>query len=194
MINQVKVILATVIITGGLFSAPAVTSLSGPIINPANSHAYYLLSSDSWTASELFAQSLGGNLVTINNLSENSWVRSTFFPLVPSTPQTPALWIGLTDKVTEGNFLWASGESVSYLNWAGGEPNNTSNPDPTGEDYAAMRAADGAWNDLPTAGGGVAGSIFGVAEVVPEPQMVQLSIFGLMALLGKRCFNKQRAS
>lgn len=177
----------------GVFSVTAVTPLSGPIINPANNHSYYLLSSDSWTASESFAQSLGGNLVTINNSSENAWVYSTFFPLVPSTPQAPALWLGLTDRVSEGNFLWASGELVSYLNWSGGEPNNTPNSDTTGEDYAAMRAADGAWNDLPTAAGGVAGSIFGVAEVVPEPQMMQLSLFGLSAVLGKRFFNKRKA-
>ena len=44
--------------------------LAGPLVNPANAHHYYLLSEDTWQASERFAQELGGHLATVNDLAE----------------------------------------------------------------------------------------------------------------------------
>ena len=46
----------------------------GPHVNPANGHAYYLLQPDTWTASRVKAVALGGDLVTISDLAENTWV------------------------------------------------------------------------------------------------------------------------
>ena len=33
-------------------------------------------------------------------------------------------WIGLTDKDAEGNWKWVSGETSSYRNWSGPQPDN----------------------------------------------------------------------
>ena len=52
--------------------------LDGPIVNPANGYNYYLLSSSDWTDAESTAQSMGGNLATIENVTENNWVLDTF--------------------------------------------------------------------------------------------------------------------
>ena len=143
--------------------------LAGPITNAANAHAYYLLSSNTWTASEAEAVGLGGHLVTINDAAENQWVLNTFFPLT-GVPYS-SLWIGLNDTANEGQFVWANGEPVAFTYWYPGEPNNLG-----GEDYASIRHPSeapptGSWNDLadtpnpPT---------FGVVEV-PTPLPVAVT-------------------
>ncbi|MFK8185231.1 MAG: lectin-like protein [Phormidesmis sp.] len=78
----------------------------------------YVLLDDSltWEAAQAQAQQLGGNLVTINNAEEEQWLNETF--------GNEKLWIGISDKDQEGVFTWASGEAVTYLNWAAGEPND----------------------------------------------------------------------
>ena len=56
-------------------------------------------------------------------------------------------WIGLTDRLVEGEFTWESeGRSLDYANWASGEPNGHkySEEDCVHTDYAAN---DRRWND-----------------------------------------------
>ena len=50
--------------------ASGATLLSGEVVNPANGNSYYLLTQDTWTASEAFAVTLGGHLVTIDHAAE----------------------------------------------------------------------------------------------------------------------------
>ncbi|MGB3421177.1 MAG: lectin-like protein, partial [Dolichospermum sp.] len=102
----------------------------------------YLLTevSGTWEEAQAEAQSLGGNLVTINSQLEQDFLNNTFVG-------TEELWIGLTDKVIEGQFQWASGETSTYTNWFPGQPDNGG---PQGEDYVVMNfGAAGQWNDYP---------------------------------------------
>lgn len=55
--------------------------------------------------------------MTINDAAEEAWLRQTF-------GATEGFWIGLSDRQVEGQFEWASGEAVTYTNWAPGEPND----------------------------------------------------------------------
>ncbi len=114
--------------------------LAGPLTNAANAHIYYLLSANTWTASEAEAIGLGGHLVTINDAAENQWVLSTFFPLTGGPNDW--LWIGLNDAAIEGKFFWAGEESAITI-WASGEPFTTDV-----EDYAAIGRLSGRWKDL----------------------------------------------
>lgn len=159
--------------------------LSGPIDNPANGLTYYLLTSATWTASEAEAVGLGGHLVTINGAAENAWVYSTFgsFGGVGR-----GLWIGLTDRTTEGTFTWVSGETSAYRNWAPGEPNNANGT----EDYVHVRAPfddfPARWNDYSNLTGP-----FGVVEIVPvpEPSSWALLIIGASVLGYRRWTQRQ---
>ena len=153
--------------------------VGGPISNPANSHSYYLLTNNNWTGSQAEAVTLGGDLVTINDASENVWVNSTFSNF-GDTPRS--LWIGFNDVASEGNWVWASGETVSYTNWWSGQPDNVNN-----EDYAYM-GQNGGWGDGQN--GLWAGyNLYGVVEVIPEPATVGLLMLGGLALLrGRRRF------
>lgn len=102
----------------------------------------YLVSTPgNWSKAQAEAQSLGGNLVTINDSAEQQWLAQAF-------GTSELLWIGLNDFAQEGIWQWVSGEPVTYQNWADGEPNNSDPANPLGEDYAVMGWDGSRWNDL----------------------------------------------
>lgn len=153
-------------------------TIAGPIVNPANNHAYYLLEQDTWFASQAEAVALGGHLATINDAAENSWVYATFSTF---GGLNRGLWIGLNDAATEGNFVWVSGEPVTYTNWAPGEPNATR----LNEDYVHLESPafrGPAWNDRDGNDVLVGSGRWGVVEVVPEPSALILLATGLLLM------------
>ena len=89
-----------------------------------------------WEAAQTKAQQLGGNLVTVNSANEEQWLKQTF--------GNESLWIGISDQDQEGVFRWASGEAVTYTNWAAGEPDDYAGT----QDYGTLNyGADRQWND-----------------------------------------------
>jgi hypothetical protein len=129
----------------------SISVVGGPIVNPANQHLYYLLTPDTWTNSQAFAQTLGGNLATINDAAENAWVLDQF-------GDVRDLWIGFNDAQVEGTFTWISGETPSYTNWRpadgmglGRQPDNFTSGGVHGESYVhiygTQTAFGGFWND-----------------------------------------------
>ena len=73
------------------------------------------------------------NLATISSQAENDFVYSL------TDAEHPWVWIGLNDVDTEGVFEWASGETLTFTDWAG-EPNNLNNED-------CARIEGSGWND-----------------------------------------------
>jgi hypothetical protein len=112
--------------------------VTGPIVNPATGHSYYLLSPTAWSEAEEKARSMNGHLTTINDAAENEWLRLNLVSFGGFDRQP---FVGLHDQAFEGTFQWLDHESVSYTNWAPGEPNNSGN-----EDHAVILAS-GVWND-----------------------------------------------
>jgi hypothetical protein len=102
--------------------------------NNYNGHSYYRSTgSMTWTAAKQACLNMGGHLVTVTTAAENTFI----FNLWPNG------WIGLTDEAVEGQWRWVTGETFSWANWNGGEPNNSNN-----EDYIQF-VGGGKWNDLP---------------------------------------------
>src|SRR5262249_9190637 len=110
-----------------------------------------------------------GHLVTINDAAEQNWINTTF------NTSNDQIWIGLVDPnpvidnadpaTRAREFVWVSGEAVTYQNWAANEPNN-----PLVEHYVHLWGAGwpsaGNWNneqDLATLSGYPA---HGLVEVV----------------------------
>lgn len=184
------------VFSGLLLSAPAMaTVITGPIINPANGHKYYLLEQASWTTSQAEAVSLGGHLVTINDAAENEWILDTFGSY-DGTDRN--LWIGLNDADIEGNFVWASGETSAYTNWVLGEPNNQY-IDLSPESYVHLWRPGsnpgrdpGKWNDivdtpfLDASADPNLSPFHGVVEVVPEPTSIILATLAYITIHRRR--------
>ena len=178
-----------------------------------NGHTYQLTPSpDTWTASEAYALTLGGHLVSITSQAEQNFIVSTFLGANSPLANSP-LWIGLTDQPNHDSRAytnWTTGEAVTYTNFFQGEPNNLQ----TNEDYVALNwhysfgssSTQGQWNDLPNGGstenyGGnnarALGPYYGIVEispttpVVPEPGTVWMLV---AAAFGWVCIFRHKQS
>ena len=99
-----------------------------------------------WVEAVAYSESLGGYLVTISDEEENRFVADLGQTMYDGWVKHNSFWIGLTDEGQEGRFLWVTGESNSYTNWGGGEPNNSGN-----EDYVTIgQISHDSWNDHPS--------------------------------------------
>jgi Ca2+-binding RTX toxin-like protein len=115
--------------------------------NQATGHWYAVISSGTtgdWDSAKAEAVAHGGNLVTVDDATEEQWLRTTF-------GTSTRFWIGLSDAAEEGVWTWADSSSASYRHWNSGQPDNapiTGFPD-VGEDYAVLNynTITGAWND-----------------------------------------------
>jgi Lectin C-type domain len=178
-----KLICGAVLLAGAASYARADVEVSGPFSDPYKTgDSLFVVSRDTWTGAEAYAQTLGGNLMSINSAAENTWVVNNILTSIPENlghggpgvdginldlSEVP-VWIGLSDPTGAAhddagsghaaNFHWADGSTSTYLNWntATGEPNDAS----PGEYYTAINwhyaqnpgNPIGTWNDTPNDG------------------------------------------
>ncbi|XP_058850010.1 C-type lectin domain family 4 member E-like isoform X2 [Acipenser ruthenus] len=85
-----------------------------------NGKCYYF-STDrmNWTSSRDNCTSLGGHLVIIESEAEQEFIQSQVRRI------RDFFWIGLSDEVTEGEFLWVDNTPPSTTYWKVNEPDNT---------------------------------------------------------------------
>ncbi len=101
-----------------------------------NGHQYYCsLGKATWPEASAIAQSLGGYLATINDATENR--------LLANFLAGQSAHIGLSDKASEGRFVWSNGERVTFQNWHTNQPDNLSGA----QDYVMMMG-NGYWDDI----------------------------------------------
>ena len=79
------------------------------IVNPENGHAYKWIVCDDWEDAQAKAAGEAAHLVTITSEAEQIWLEGVFGP--------GPYWIGLTDVLKEGEWMWETGEPVTYTNW-----------------------------------------------------------------------------
>ncbi len=123
--------------------APDATGIIKTVENPATGNTYHLLSPRLWDDAEAAGVSLGGHLATVNDAAENAWLYDNF---VLEGGAERRVWHGLNDIAVENQWEWTSGEAVTYIDWAPGQPNNLGN----GQDRVHFYEGDGGgghWND-----------------------------------------------
>ncbi|CAH1779946.1 unnamed protein product [Owenia fusiformis] len=82
----------------------------------------------------------GAELASFHDDDEHDFVYKNFIFGESDEP----LWIGLNNRDTEEGHKWSDGSSVTYTNWADGEPNNWGDR----ENCVEMKNSDGKWNDM----------------------------------------------
>uniref|UniRef100_A0A3P9H7Q4 Mannose receptor, C type 1b n=1 Tax=Oryzias latipes TaxID=8090 RepID=A0A3P9H7Q4_ORYLA len=101
-----------------------------------NGRCYQLYRSQkTWSDAQIACRKEEGDLVSIHNVEEQSFI---FSELVP----TDELWIGLNDRTTEGLFDWSDQSAVRFTSWEFGKPGVEENQ----EDCVLIRG-QGSWND-----------------------------------------------
>jgi gliding motility-associated-like protein len=89
---------------------------------------------------QAYAQTFGANLISVQSAAENADLVQA---LSNQGYASNVIWIGYSDAVTEGSYVWYDGAPLSYSNWAPGEPN-----DAGGVEDCTQIYPDGSWNDL----------------------------------------------
>ena len=79
------------------------------VVNPVNGHAYKRIQCHSIIDAMTQATAENAYIVSINDNVENEWLQSVF--------GRDRFWIGLNDVTEEGQWVWHSGEPVTYTNW-----------------------------------------------------------------------------
>ncbi|KAJ0060527.1 hypothetical protein NL108_015021 [Boleophthalmus pectinirostris] len=97
-------------------------------------NSIYLVSQmgKNWMDSKEECEKLGASLVIISSPEEQTFVSEL-------TPQS--VWIGLTDRETEGVWKWVNGEAVNTTHWRPNQPDNW------GEEDCGEISFDKLWND-----------------------------------------------
>ncbi|CAG2248257.1 unnamed protein product [Mytilus edulis] len=105
-----------------------------------SNHCYlFVYTKMSWENAQVQCQTGEGYLVKIENSEENTWIKSII---------KDWMWIGLTDRQTDGHWVWDSDNStLTYNDWGPSEPNGgeTENCCVFWEAIHAIWT----WNDLP---------------------------------------------
>jgi Ca2+-binding RTX toxin-like protein len=143
VINKYNQLLATFAnlpgIDSQIIAAKSRVAVYNPKVRPETGNLYFLTGNTRSYWAQDFAVTVGGNLVTVNDIYEQFWITDNF---------GSNFWVGLTDSdlySREGQFRWMSGEPYVWESWqwAPGEPN-----DRKGEDFVVSGGRANAWNDI----------------------------------------------
>jgi formylglycine-generating enzyme required for sulfatase activity len=116
--------------TNALTPSPPAATATPRVINP--SLYLYVKQNFTWHDAVEYCSERGGHLVTIQDAVENLYI----YQLTEGWT-----WLGATDEIEEGTWVWVSGEPWKYAKWHPGQP--------SGEDYLSYNGMSGAsWDDV----------------------------------------------
>ena len=114
------------------------------VVDPETGNCYMLFTAlVDWEVALVQCMDIEAHLVDITSASENQ--------IVFNLAGAPYTWMGGNDRVLEGSWVWLNGDSIGYVNWRTGEPNNSTSSDPVnGEDCMVLEGNQGGtWDDRP---------------------------------------------
>ena len=110
---------------------------------------------ETWSNADAKCISLGAQLIKIESAFENDFLTQAFFK-----GTSGAYWIGLSDQVHEGIWIWTDGSSLGaddYSHWGNDNPNNYGGNQNCGQivrgdvQLGSLQLSgfkDGEWNDF----------------------------------------------
>ena len=100
-------------------------TLGPTILNSATGSRYIRVNWNgaTWTQMRDYARSLGGDLATIDNATENTYVATSILSAGDKA------FIGLNDVASEGAFVWSSGGTSTYRNFSANDGGNSASND-----------------------------------------------------------------
>lgn len=110
-----------------------------------NSCYFYYVFPQTWDDARKTCERIGGHLVTLETVEEDVYVKRFIDEAKTKSGQTrdTYTWLGASDHLQEGVWLWVTGQKVALHDWRGGHASNDGNPGV--ED--CMDYSFGAWND-----------------------------------------------
>ena len=135
------------------------------LLNPANGHRYEVITCGAWIQCDAAARAKGGNLVTIRNSAENTWLLANIF-----NPSSNVMFIGLFK--TGSTWSWSSGEPIAFTAWLPGNPDNYLG----NQNYVHLSSGNLLWDD-------VADAFYGAATQAIVEYIPQSSTFSVPANL-----------
>ncbi|OWF43738.1 low affinity immunoglobulin epsilon Fc receptor-like isoform X2 [Mizuhopecten yessoensis] len=103
---------------------------------------YFVNNHTTWHASSAYCQSQQSEIVAVDSQAENDFLVRYMRRL--GCAFNTLFWIGATDMITDGVWVWTSSLSpLSYFNWGPNEPNGLTN-----EDCISVTHDSGTWNDF----------------------------------------------
>ncbi|XP_023806966.1 C-type lectin domain family 17, member A-like [Oryzias latipes] len=94
---------------------------------------FFSLESKSWDEARKSCKANEADLVVINTVEEKTFLFEF---------RDKRVWIGLTDKVQEGTWIWVDGSPLTLQFWESGMPDSYRD-----EDCVEIRNTPGSWND-----------------------------------------------
>ena len=136
---------------------------------PDDLHPYMFCATETtWFDAQTDCGDSDYRLVTFDSEPELIWTTDTAI----SYASGQNWWIGFTDQAAEGTWLWEDGSPGTYIDWCGGEPNNSHGGECVGEsaENCGMLnwGAGGCWNDYPCSCATIYRICEGVSELRPE--------------------------
>uniref|UniRef100_A0A3B5ABR3 C-type lectin domain-containing protein n=1 Tax=Stegastes partitus TaxID=144197 RepID=A0A3B5ABR3_9TELE len=115
---------------------------------PYNGHCFHLnRTQKTWSDAKLACRKEGGDLVSIRNVEDQSFVKS----LHVYKDNTYTFWIGFSAPDPVTGYVWSDGSPVSsqfsFCDWFDGEPNNKNGMESCAELKVHRRERAGSWND-----------------------------------------------
>lgn len=109
-------------------------------------HSYKVFQEQlSWREAKARCELMNGHLAIITSKAENDFLTQLAIKTLKGRKQLDSLWLGATDEVTEGLWLWVDGSRMNYRNWFKMQPNNKNSE----EHYLILFLEQNAWCDQP---------------------------------------------
>ncbi len=124
-----------------LSSCKTVSDVPADAIKFQGSHYKVIESKVSWHQAEDQCRKMGGMLASVKSAEVNDFI--------VKLGESKCMWIGASDEIKEGEWLWRDGSKLSYTKWAANEPDNWYG----GKEHwmvigwPGARYADGKWGD-----------------------------------------------